>query len=68
MFTFEREEINQQLDWLYTNDVCAYPVVQGGKMAKVNINLQTNKTNTQKQKENRKKNKQTLHRRFTVQL
>ena len=30
-----REEINQQLDWLYTNDVCAYPVTQGGKTAKV---------------------------------
>jgi len=30
-----REEINQQLDWLYTNDVCAYPVVQGGKTAKI---------------------------------
>merc|ERR1712223_567862 len=25
-----REEINQQLDWLYTNNVCAYPVIQGG--------------------------------------
>jgi len=30
-----REEINQQLDWLYTNDVCAYPVTQGGKTAKI---------------------------------
>ena len=34
-FTCFREEINQQLDWLYTNDVCAYPVTQGGKTAKV---------------------------------
>merc|ERR1712107_165058 len=30
-----REEINQQLDWLYTNNVCAYPVIQGGVTAKI---------------------------------
>ena len=30
-----REEINSQLDWLYTNNVCAYPVLQGGATAKV---------------------------------
>jgi len=32
-----REEINQQLDWLYTNNVCAYPVIQGGVTRKVKI-------------------------------
>jgi hypothetical protein len=30
-----REEINLELDWLYTNDVCAYPVMQGGVSSKV---------------------------------
>jgi len=30
-----REEINQQLDWLYTNNVCAYPVIQGGVTRKI---------------------------------
>jgi len=60
-----REEINQQLDWLFTNDVCAYPVVQGGKMAKVSIYLQTNKTN---KTENRRKNKQTHTKNVCVYL
>ena len=34
-FFLPREEINSQLDWLYTNEVCAYPVLQGGATAKV---------------------------------
>ena len=38
MLPLFREEINEQLDWLYTNDVCAYPVTQGGKTAKVSCN------------------------------
>ena len=32
-----REEINSQLDWLYTNEVCSYPVLQNGTTAKVDM-------------------------------
>ena len=30
-----REEMNSELEWLYTNDVCTYPVTQGGSTSKV---------------------------------
>ena len=33
--SLSREEINSELDWLYTNDVCTYPVTQGGNTSKV---------------------------------
>lgn len=30
-----REEMNSELEWLYTNDVCTYPVTQGGSTSKI---------------------------------